>query len=122
MGENANEVLEIILSSLNTCYIYSTTLSMMMWGVYDLARTNFMLDQMLLILSPRKLINMDLKKYLPTINFICPIQLKGWLITRRVAIEYGKKFLLRIYCTVVLCFISVLFGTIYLLLIVFKFV
>ena len=36
-------------------------------GVHDLHRTNFIMDQMSLMISPKKLECLDVKKYLPTI-------------------------------------------------------
>ena len=36
-------------------------------GIVDLNRTNYVMDQLSMMMSPKKLNHLDMKKYLPTI-------------------------------------------------------
>lgn len=48
------------------------------------------------MISPRKLKNLDMVKTLPTINIFNSGTMKGWTLIRKVCMEYGKGYSLRI--------------------------
>lgn len=48
------------------------------------------------MIAPRKLKNLDMNKILPTINIFNSGTMKGWTLIRKVCMEYGKGFSLRV--------------------------
>jgi hypothetical protein len=59
LGDSKIESALIILIMIHFMVVYYTTVPIVLLGVLDLRRTNFMLEQMALILAPRKLCNLD---------------------------------------------------------------
>jgi len=48
------------------------------------------------MIAPRKLRDLDMKKLYPTVNIFRGKSLKGWYLLRKVVMEYGKPYSLRI--------------------------
>lgn len=68
---------------------YKFIISILLYSVYNMRRKLFLLKQMALIISPRKLRFFDLKKLLPTIDIFSPLNLKGWIILTKIIFDYG---------------------------------
>ena len=80
----------------------------------DLERTIYVMRQLSHLISTQKKTN-EIKKILPTMNFLEEFSLNSWKILRRVAIDYGKKYFYRheIYLPVVFLLGSLAFFAIF---------
>jgi hypothetical protein len=58
----------------------------------------------------------DFAPIFPTINFICPISLKGWFQLRVVVQDYGKQYMIRTYSMIILLVLIISIMFIFLLL------
>ncbi|EAS07555.2 transmembrane protein, putative (macronuclear) [Tetrahymena thermophila SB210] len=65
-------------------------------GYFDTTRKLFMQRQLSFMIAPRKLKNLDMEKILPTIDIFNSYTIKGWTLIRKVCMEYGKAYSLRV--------------------------
>ncbi|KAL4491886.1 hypothetical protein ABPG72_006141 [Tetrahymena utriculariae] len=74
---------------------YFSSLVFLAYFIRDLGMKYFLLEQIKFTLEFRKS-NVLENKELPTIDFTNPYALKGWSILRRVLLDYGKSFFIRV--------------------------
>ncbi|KAL4434726.1 hypothetical protein ABPG74_017146 [Tetrahymena malaccensis] len=67
-----------------------------MLGYFDATRKLFMQRQLSFMIAPRKLKNLDMEKILPTVDIFNSYTIKGWTLIRKVCMEYGKAYSLRV--------------------------
>jgi len=94
-GEGA---IEIAIFYLNCVVTFMTMLSIVMFfdrSLVDLARRNFLLQQLGQMMSPKKLTTYSERKVLPTIHLFDQISLRSWTFLRKMSIDYGSKYLFR---------------------------
>ncbi|EGR27314.1 major facilitator superfamily protein, putative [Ichthyophthirius multifiliis] len=83
-------ILLLFLSTLH--YLQCNTFHEIIFGIVDMKRKVFMMEQLAFLISPRKIKSIDSDKIFPTINIFKGLNLKGWLLLRQVCQEYGKKY------------------------------
>jgi hypothetical protein len=79
----------------------------------DVGRTVYLMRQLSHLISTQKKSN-EIKKLLPTINFLEEFSLNSWKILRRVCIDYGKRYFFRhemylpvVFLLATICFLSI---------------
>lgn len=72
------------------------------------------------MIAPRKLKNLDMVKTLPTINIFSSDSIKGWTLIRKVCMEYGKGYSLRVQGIFSCLGLWILFQLVLLILFYFK--
>ncbi|KAL4444415.1 hypothetical protein ABPG74_016708 [Tetrahymena malaccensis] len=90
-----NEIVQIVAIIIITTLGYFSSLVFLAYFIRDLGMKYFLLEQIKFCLQFRKS-NVQENKELPTIDFTNPYALKGWSILRRVILDYGKSFFIRV--------------------------
>ncbi|KRX01345.1 hypothetical protein PPERSA_01248 [Pseudocohnilembus persalinus] len=91
-GGNGYEVSCMIMSTLIQYYAFLSLNMIVLMGIYDIYRKNYFMEQLAYILSPRRIGITDSLKLLPSINLFSQVNLKGWMLLRKVLFDYGYKF------------------------------
>lgn len=62
----------------------------------DLHRIYYLMIQMLFLIKPKKDDHfLDYKKVFPTLNLVISSNFKNWILLRKLACDYGKRFWMR---------------------------
>ncbi|EAS02909.2 transmembrane protein, putative (macronuclear) [Tetrahymena thermophila SB210] len=89
------EIVQMVGIVYNTSFGYFSSLVFLIFFVKDLKLKNYLQKQCILLLSPKKL-NVGVQKLLPTINFTDPYSIKALSTLRRLLLDYGKAYYLRL--------------------------
>ncbi|EAS03998.2 transmembrane protein, putative (macronuclear) [Tetrahymena thermophila SB210] len=113
------EIAQLVALSINTFFGYLFSFVFLFFYIRDMKLKDFMLNQCKLMLQVKK-IHLSEKKVLPTVDIINPYSLKGWSILRRICLDYGKQYVLRMQAYLTIYFFSIFITTIILILWVLK--
>ncbi|EAS02906.2 transmembrane protein, putative (macronuclear) [Tetrahymena thermophila SB210] len=91
----SDEIVQIVAVIIVTTLGYFSSLVFLAYFIRDLGMKYFLLEQIKFTLQFRKSNALE-NKELPTIDFTNPYALKGWSILRRVILDYGKSFFIRV--------------------------
>ncbi|KRX01343.1 hypothetical protein PPERSA_01246 [Pseudocohnilembus persalinus] len=97
-GANALETCCMITLGITTILTNYPIFILIYTGIQDIQRKIFLMQQLALSLSPRKLQNLDEKKWLPTINIFSSSNIKGWMMIRKLLqFAWGMIFLASVF-------------------------
>ncbi|KAL4470079.1 hypothetical protein ABPG72_008738 [Tetrahymena utriculariae] len=113
------EIAQLVALSINTFFGYFFSFIFLFFYIRDMKMKDFMLNQCKLMLQVKK-IHLSEKKVLPTVDIINPYSLKGWSILRRVSLDYGKQYILRMQAYLTVYFFSIFITTLILILWILK--
>ncbi|KAL4483557.1 hypothetical protein ABPG72_016838 [Tetrahymena utriculariae] len=85
-----------VVSTILVCNMFVFFCLQTMLGYFDIKRKLFMQRQLSFMIAPRKLKNLDIEKMLPTVDIFNSYTIKGWTLIRKVCMEYGKAYSLRV--------------------------
>lgn len=88
------DIIQLVAISLNGFLGYFASFLFLFFFIRDMRMKCYIMSQCRLILQVKKA-DLSEKKILPTIDIVNPNSLKAWSILRRVALDYGKQFGLR---------------------------
>ncbi|KAL4444416.1 hypothetical protein ABPG74_016709 [Tetrahymena malaccensis] len=89
------EIVQMVGIVYNTSFGYFSSFVFLIFFTKDLKLKNYLQKQCIQLISPKKL-NLGIKKLLPTINFTDPYSIKTWSTLRRLFLDYGKAYYLRL--------------------------
>ncbi|KAL4491885.1 hypothetical protein ABPG72_006140 [Tetrahymena utriculariae] len=89
------EIVQMVGIVYNTSFGYFSSFVFLIFFTKDLKLKNYLQKQCIQLISAKKL-NLGVKKLLPTINFTDPYSIKTWSTLRRLFLDYGKAYYLRL--------------------------
>ncbi|KAL4491883.1 hypothetical protein ABPG72_006138 [Tetrahymena utriculariae] len=89
------EIVQMVGIVYNTSFGYFSSFVFLIFFIKDLKLKNYLQKQCINLLSPKKL-NIGVQKILPTINFTDPYSIKALSTLRRLLLDYGKAYYLRL--------------------------
>lgn len=100
-GDSKAQAYVTVMSILLNTYFWGANLSFVIVGLSDLKKKSYLINQLSLLLennneseeTPDK---KDSTKEFPMINTFDPFSLKSWIIIRKLFMDYGRKYYLRI--------------------------
>ncbi|KAL4429727.1 hypothetical protein ABPG74_001413 [Tetrahymena malaccensis] len=113
------EIIQLTSMSINNFFGYFFSFVFLFFYIRDMRLKDYTLTQCKLMLQVKKL-NLNEKKILPTIDIINPYSLKGWSIMRRICLDYGKQYILRIQAYLTIYFLQIFITSIILMLWILK--
>ncbi|EAR82843.2 transmembrane protein, putative (macronuclear) [Tetrahymena thermophila SB210] len=113
------EIVQITSMSINNFFGYFFSFVFLFFYIRDMRLKDYTLTQCKLMLQVKKL-HLNEKKILPTIDIINPYSLKGWSILRRICLDYGKQYILRIQAYLTIYFLQIFITSIILMLWILK--
>ncbi|KAL4442385.1 hypothetical protein ABPG74_005726 [Tetrahymena malaccensis] len=113
------EIAQLVALSINTFFGYFFSFVFLFFYIRDMKLKDFMLNQCKLMLQVKK-IHLSEKKVLPTVDITNPYTLKGWSILRRISLDYGKQYILRMQAYLTIYFFSIFITTLILILWILK--
>lgn len=94
-GETILEIVVFYITTFNTGFMVYTFLEFFYRFFIDINRKAYLMEQIGQMLSPRCLRCLSDTKDVPTIDIICSESLHAWMNLRRLAADYGLKYLKR---------------------------
>lgn len=112
-GETALEIYMIIINFLMQIFVFMVSCLFIESGGNDYARREFCLQSLSALITPDKYFLKTPFKLYPTINFICPKNLKSWIYLRLLIMDVGLRYMKRVelYASTFLFFYAVLVIT-----------
>jgi hypothetical protein len=103
-GVNALETFLIINNIQILLGVFTISFLFIEVGGNDYARKESLMRYLSSMISPDKLTVEKENRLIPTINFMCPLNLQSWMDLRRLALDVGKRYMKRIeiYSSIIL--------------------
>ena len=100
-GDSSAQTYVTVMSIILNTYFWGANLSFVIVGLSDMRKKSFLIQQLTTLLSNSNQSDEDVdvqkaKKTLPMLNIYDPFSLKSWTITRKLFMDFGRKFYLRI--------------------------
>ena len=77
-------------------YFFSANAAFVLVGLSDLSRKFYLMTQLSNLISVRKVEEYETVKAYPTINIFDPFSLRTWISLRKIFMDFGRKYFMRI--------------------------
>ena len=96
VGTSTVQVYMAISYLLCNTYFFAANLAFVLVGLSDLMKKYYLMSQLSNLLSVRKLEEYETVKKYPTLNIFDPFTLRTWISLRKIFMDFGRKYFLRI--------------------------
>ena len=96
VGTTAVQVYMSISYIMCNTYFFSANAAFILVGLSDLLRKLYLMTQLSNLISVRKMEEYETVKVYPTMNIFDPFSLRTWISLRKIFMDFGRKYFMRI--------------------------